>query len=348
MKFKLFVQCSLFTLILAATSGCQSSNNMVGPNDIFGTYDSMNLKMSELTPEENAALIKDQKQIYETAQRILENHYLDSWFANYEVKNKFATLDEAKKDYYQKNAIVSDKEVSQFIKENATNKELLKIPQSQQASVVRQYLFKVAQARAEQSILAEAYKQDKLKLVAYSKPQEQVVEILGGGHVFDPNLKNPKVTIVEFADYQCPFCVKANADITKFVSAYKGKVQYIFMDFPLLDKHPQALPAALAAKCAANQGKYWEMHSAIFDRAPMDELNTAKYTAFAQKLELDMNQFKDCQNDLAQKESIEADLNEGLRVGVNETPTIYINGQKFDDYITFDNLKSSVDKLLAK
>ena len=345
MKIKTLFLSTIFSLSAIAFTSCQTSNNMK-EGDTFGTFDNTTLKNENLTPQEKSSLVNAQKQVYETAQRILENHYLEAWFTNYEIKNKFSTIDEAKKDYFTKNALVSDAEVTQFIKENGANQELLQIPEAQRAPTVKQYLKKVAQAHAEQTILAEAYKQDKLKLIAYKKPQEQIVQFENVGHTYSALGEGAKITIVEFADYQCPFCVKANPEIMKLISSYpKGKIQYIFMDFPLLDKHPQALPAALAAKCAENQGKYWEMHSAIFDRAPMDELNSTKYTAFAQKLKLYLNKFKECQNDPAQKESIEADLNEGLRVGVNETPTIYINGQKFDEYITFDNLKTSVDKL---
>ncbi|MES2615140.1 MAG: thioredoxin domain-containing protein [Bdellovibrionota bacterium] len=344
MKIKL--RAALASLTLIAFMGCKStSSNKDG--ETFGTINNVSVKNADLTLQEKASLIRAEKQVYETAQRILENHYLLDWFTKYQASNKLASLNDARKDYFDKNTRVTNAEVNQFIKENATNKELLQIPESQRAPTVKQYLSKVAQSRAEQDLLTEAYKQDKIKLIAHAKPQEQVVQFENVGHAFAPNIKNPKVTIVEFADYQCPFCVKANSEIMKVVSLHKDKIQYIFVDFPLLDKHPQALPAALAAKCAANQGKYWEMHELIFDRKPMDELSSNKYMTYAQKLNLSMGQFNECLKDPVQKESIEADLNEGFRVGVNETPTIYLNGQKFDDYIAFDNLNAAVEKLMA-
>ncbi len=132
------------------------------------------------------------------------------------------------------------------------------------------------------------------------------------------------------------------------VHFFGGKIQYIFRDFPLLDKHPQALPAALAAKCAENQGQYWGMHNLIFNRAPMDELNPNIYLTFAKQLNLDLTKFKACQNDAMQKESILADLNEGLRIGVNETPTLFINGKKFEGYITAENLKAAIAPLITQ
>lgn len=347
MKIKTIFKYAVFCLSAVALTKGEYSHAFI-TSDTFGIYDNNILKTSELTLQEKSSLINAQKQLYNTAQRILENHYLAAWFKNYAKQNKLPTIEEAKKEYYEKTTPVSDAEVAKFIKENTSNKELYQIPESQRPIIVKKYLKKVAQARIEQTILAEGYKQDKIRLVAYEKPQEQVVQFEKVGHIYDPELKNAKVTIVEFADYQCPFCVKANAEIMKVVTEYKGKVQYIFMDFPLLDKHPQALPAALAAKCAANQNKYWEMHNLIFNRAPMAELTSAMYTSFAQNLNLNLTQFKECQNDPSQKEPIELDINEGLRVGVNETPTLYVNGQKFDDYISAENLKIAVKKILEQ
>ncbi len=331
-------------IISGILTSCQT--NSLKENDMFGEYNHVPLKMSDLTPQEKSSLSNAQKQLYDTAQKIIENHYLEAWFLNYQLKNKFSSLGTAKKDYFDKNALVSKKDVDAFLAENANNKELLQIPEYQRSPTVKRYLIKVGQARAEDLILKEAYRQGLISLSAFQKPYEQIVQFEEGGHSLFPNLKSPKITIVEFADYQCPFCVKSNPDIMGVVASYPGKIQYIFRDFPLLDKHIQALPAALAAKCSENQGDYWGMHAFIFNRAPLDDLKPEMYLSFAEKLKLDVPKFKACLNDPVEKETILADLNEGLRVGVNETPTLFINGQKFEGYINADNLKAALAPLL--
>jgi protein-disulfide isomerase len=339
-----------FVLSVVALSGCQTQAN-VGNQNIgnLGTYNSSKLAFSDLDTQERNELFEAQKSTYDTAKKILEGRYLNAWFVDYQVKNKFKDLAEAKNDFYAKNASVSEVEVKNFIKENASNPQMKQIPKNEQETVVRQYLSRVAHAKAEQSILKEAENSGKITVTAFSLPKSPQVHFNAGGYVYDSKLKNPKVTIVEFADYQCPFCVQANSEIEKILEekSYQGKVQYIFRDFPLTDKHAQAMPAAIAAKCAANQGQYWGMHKALFDRGMSKDLSSEMYTQFAKDLKLDLEAFDSCQKDPAQKAAVEADFAEGVKAGVNGTPMIYINGEKFEDSISFEALKKQIDKKLA-
>jgi protein-disulfide isomerase len=348
MKIHSFFKYSCVAISVFALSSCQTFQKKTENAGIFGRYNNVTIKYTDLSFQEKSAIMNAETKLYNTAQKIIENHYLESWFAEYQQLNKFTTIEQAKKDYFNKNAPVSDTEVKQFISENENSKEIQQIPENERSTIIKQYLTKVAHAQAEQNILEKAYQENKIEISAYKKPVEDTVIFQEAGNIYNSKLKNPKVTITEFADYQCPFCVKANPVIMKIIDEYKDKVQYVFMDFPLLDKHPQALPAAIAAKCAGNQGKYWQMHSSIFDRKPMAELKSNMYIDFAQKLGLNLTEFKECLNDPSQKEPIEANLNEGLRVGVDATPTFYINGQKFNDYVSYSNLKEAINKTLVQ
>lgn len=339
-----------FVLSVATLSGCQTQANVGNQNvGSLGTYNSNQLAFSDLDAQERNELFEAQKNTYDTAKKILEGRYLNAWFVDYQVKNKSKDLAEAKNDFYIKNASVSEVEVKNFIKENASNPQMKQIPKNEQEAVVRQYLSRVARARADQIILQEAENSGKITVTAFPLPKSPQVYFNEGGYVYNPKLKNPKVTIVEFADYQCPFCVQANPEIEKILEekSYQGKVQYIFRDFPLTDKHAQAMPAAVAAKCAANQGQYWPMHKALFGRGMSKDLSSEMYTQFAKDLKLDLSAFASCQKDPAQKSAIEADFAEGIQAGVNGTPMIYINGEKFEDSISFDALKKQIDKKLA-
>ena len=190
----------------------------------------------------------------------------------------------------------------------------------------------------------------KLK-IDVEKPQEIQVTFNNDGYKYDSTLKDPKITIVEFADYQCPYCVQAHETIEKVLSSYKGKVQYIFKDFPLTQIHPEAMPAAIAAKCAANQNKYWEMHKLLFNRAPMDKLSGDMYDKFAKDLKLNLNDFKSCMEDKDKtlSKSIMAQLDEGSSIGVSGTPSLFINGKKYEGNLSVEALKKEIDgKLNAK
>jgi protein-disulfide isomerase len=347
-KYQIISSLACVSLVL---TGCQTQNTKsnLSNDSLFGTYNSKSVKFSELTPGEKSEIINAQKKVYDTAQSILEKYYLDSWFVEYQAKNKLANLEDARKDYFSKNVKVLDEDIQKFIKQNSANPQMQQIPEKERSSLVKQYLTRLEQAKAEQAILQKAEEEGKISLVGIEKPVDLIVNFTSGGYKYDSNLKEPKITIVEFADYQCPYCVQAHETIEKILSSYKGKVQYIFRDFPLTEIHPQAMPAAIAAKCASSQGKYWEMHKLLFNRSPMAALSTDMYTKFATQLDLNLNDFKSCQEDKGQtiSKSILADMEEGNNIGVNATPSIFINGQKYEGNLSFEGIKKEIDERLA-
>jgi len=159
-----------------------------------------------------------------------------------------------------------------------------------------------------------------------------------------------KVTIVEFGDYQCPACGAAHPTLKQVLSEYKDKVYFVFRNFPL-PMHPNAPLAAQAAYAAGLQGKFWEMHDKLYES--QDEWSEksggpAKETilAYAKELELDMTKFNDDLTKNAGSAKIQKDQNDGYQLGVNSTPTFYINGTKFSAVMTYDQLKKEIDDRL--
>lgn len=164
-----------------------------------------------------------------------------------------------------------------------------------------------------------------------------------------------KVVVVEFSDYECPFCsrfavnegVKVDSALVK-----TGKIQKVFMDFPL-NFHPKAVPAAKAARCAGEQGKYFQMHDLLFKTpALLSDLNTA-----AQQVGLDMAVYESCFTRPALESEINATLMEGARVGINATPTIAVGLRNEDGSIritkfmkgaNFQSINAAVEALMKK
>ena len=153
------------------------------------------------------------------------------------------------------------------------------------------------------------------------------------------------VTIVEFSDYQCPFCARVNPTIAKVREAYGNKVRIVFKDFPLAN-HPQAPKAAEAAHCAGDQGKYWEMHDKLF--SDQRALEAAGLKASAAALGLNMAKFNQCLDSGTYKAIVQEDLELGEKMGVNSTPTLYINGRAVVGAQPFEMFKSIIDEELAK
>jgi protein-disulfide isomerase len=150
-------------------------------------------------------------------------------------------------------------------------------------------------------------------------------------HVMGDNAK--KVTLVEYGDFQCPYCGQYYPIIKQVVEKYKSDIQFQFRNFPL-DQHQNARAAARAAEAAGKQGKYWEMHDLLYEQQSDWENSTSAATVFegyASQLGLNLNQFK---TDFASSEvndAINADRNEGTRLGVDATPTFFLQGKKLAD-----------------
>jgi protein-disulfide isomerase len=145
------------------------------------------------------------------------------------------------------------------------------------------------------------------------------------------------VTIVEFSDFECPYCGIATPIIRSLVSEFEGQVRVVFKHYPL-SGHENALPAAKAAIAAMRQGKFWEMHDLLFTN--QEALQASDFDRYAEELGLDLTRFHD---DMANPESaalVELNRSEGRRLGVEGTPSIYINGRKFEE--PFENLSAYI------
>lgn len=155
---------------------------------------------------------------------------------------------------------------------------------------------------------------------------------------------NAPVTIVEFSDFQCPFCAKLQPTLREVLKAYPDTVKLVYKNFPL-SFHKQAMNAAKAAHAAGEQGKYWEMHDKIFEK--YNNLTEESFTGFAQELGLDMEAFaKDFSSGKYDK-LIQEDMQIAARVGVRGTPTLFING-KLQQGRSMNDFKLTIDRILKK
>lgn len=153
------------------------------------------------------------------------------------------------------------------------------------------------------------------------------------------------IAIIEFSDYQCPFCGRVTPTLQQVRDTYGAKVKIIFKDFPL-PNHPQAQKAAEAAHCAGEQGKYWEMHDRMFGDQRALEVPALKASAVA--LGLSPAEFNQCLDSGKFAGAVHEDAALGEKLGVNSTPTLYINGRPLIGAQPFDAFKQAIDEELAK
>lgn len=157
--------------------------------------------------------------------------------------------------------------------------------------------------------------------------------------------QDAKVTLVEFTDYQCPFCRRHfNETYQRLIAAYEGRIRYVVLNFPIARIHPLAPKAAEAAECAHEQGKFWEYHDALFVHA--DALGVESLKKHAMDVGLDRGRFEHCLDSGAKTDVVRKDMEDGRRYGVSATPTFFINGEKVTGAKPFEVFRGIIEDKL--
>jgi len=153
----------------------------------------------------------------------------------------------------------------------------------------------------------------------------------------------PKVTIVEFSDFVCPYCQNSFSTISEIKSKYKNDVKIIYRDFI---GHDNSLNLALAGRCAGEQNNFWLMHDRIFSTSEPENLTPEKVIGYATQIGLDTKKFTDCLNSQKYLNLIRKDATDAASLGVTKTPTWFINGEKIEGEIPINLFEQYIKKLL--
>lgn len=155
------------------------------------------------------------------------------------------------------------------------------------------------------------------------------------------------VTIVEFSDFQCPYCARFQAEtLPQILSNYGDQVRFVYRDFPLTSIHANALKAAEASECADDQGKYWEYHDLLFqNQSALDEESLKSYAA---SLGLETGTFNDCLASGKYTKEVAKDLQDGSNAGVQGTPSFFINGTPIRGAQPFAAFQAAIEAALAE
>jgi len=231
----------------------------------------------------------------------------------------------------------SDAEVEAIYQAQAARQQLP--PLEQIKDKVVQYLLQGAQAKAQQDFVDRLKTSAKLEVLLPAPRFTVAAEGPSKGPEKAP------VTIVEFSDFECPYCARGEASIREVLRAYEGKVRVVYRDFPL-PMHPHAQKAAEAAHCAGDQGKYWEMHEKLF--ASQQALEADDLSGHARALGLDGAKFAACLDSGAKAGLVEASVQAGKGVGVTGTPAFFVNGLRLSGAQPFSEFKALIDQELAR
>jgi len=179
--------------------------------------------------------------------------------------------------------------------------------------------------------------------ISYMEPARTAVATEGRPST---GAEDAPVTIVEFSDFQCPYCATMVSTLKEIEKNYKDQVRIVYLQFPLTRIHPNAQKAAEASLCANEQNQFWQMHDALF--ADQAKLGVDELRRKAEKLSLDMAAFNACLDGGKYASAVRADIAEGIKAGVNGTPAFLVNGRLFSGSRPYDELQKVVEDELQR
>jgi protein-disulfide isomerase len=314
--------------------------------------------MGEIYKQEQGNFFEIEKKKYELIEGMAKERYLENFWQQ-KAKESGKSEQEARTAYFNKNLKVSDREVKETLDKFKEHPQLKKLSKEEQEKQVREYLSDKQRREIMDNIISDGMKKGDL-VISVPKPQEPVYTVAVKAHDpvrYGPNPDDIKpagcegnscpITIVEYSEFQCPFCKRVIPASKQIMTEYKGKARWITRDFPL-SFHDRAKPAAVAARCAGKQNKYWHMYTALFDN--QSNLADEDFKKYASKISgLDMKKWEACVSKPDEQLAIiEESIDSGVKLGVTGTPAYFINGRRLSGALPFEEFKRVIDEELSK
>lgn len=310
--------------------------NAVAQDDssVVAEVGGVKVTMSELEQEESAKLLSAHFQYYQVEMKALDD-LIDKKLFEQKAKSEGLTVDQ-----------LFDRDIKPLVKDPTEDQmqvyyEGLETDQPYEA-VRAKILEKIRELRTEKARAA---------YVANLRAQSTVFVTLAPPRVDvgveEAQMLGPKdapVKVIEFADYECPYCQKVAPDLKKLQAEFGDKVAFTYRDFPL-PMHARAEKAAEAARCAGEQGKFWEFHDELFQSK---ELDFDQLKVHAQSLHLDTARFEKCLDSGDEAAAVNSDRKEGVRLGLTGTPSFFINGHFMSGAVDYATLRQIVQQQLTE
>jgi protein-disulfide isomerase len=321
---------SIAAFLLAGAGRAIAQNDSAVLAEVGG----VKITQADLDREESARLLSARYQYYQAQSKALDD-LIDQKLLEQKAKSENLTVDQ-----------LIDRDIKSQVKDPTEDQMRVYyegVETDQPYEAVRdKILAKIRELRMEKA--RAAYIKD-LKLnttvVVELAPPRADLEVAEAAKAASSG--GPRVMLVEFADYECPYCQKVAADVKKLKDDFGDKIAFTYKDFPL-PMHSRAEKAAEAARCASNQNKFWEFHDELFHSK---ELDVDQLKAQARALNLDTALFDKCLDSGEEARAVETDRKEGERLGINGTPSFFINGHYLSGALDYASLRKVVEQQLA-
>jgi len=335
-----------------ALSGCTKPQLPSSDGEVSSVYAVVNgqeIKGKDVLDKIKNELTELKRNEYEIKKRATDEA-IQQLLVESEAKKQGSTVDKLFAQFENmKDQEVSKDDIQAFLKvRNIDEKKLTKQEKDSVPQIVK--MQRVYEARQKYIADLRSKANVQYKLV---KPEEPKFDVaVGSGTPLGPT--TAKVTIVEFSDFQCPFCSRGRQRVEEIKQKYGDKVKIYFRNFPLEQIHPQAFHAAEAAACALEQGKFWDYHNQLFDHQDMyRDKDIAKnvdknFEKLATAASLDAKAFADCLKSGKHTADIRHDMEEAQKYGVNSTPTFFVNGHAIRGAQPIEAFSEAIDEELSK
>ncbi|GAB4372966.1 MAG: thioredoxin domain-containing protein [Acidobacteriota bacterium] len=308
--------------------------------EVLATIDGQSITRDEVVAAAGAELAALRQQEYEILKRTVDRIVEDRLIEAAAKKAGLSVEEYLEREVGSKVADPSEEEIKAFYERVRNNRgvrgrsleeirgQIVDYLRSQQAMQLRQQLLDGLRQQAKVAVLLEP-------------PRVEVA--VDGNPVIGP--ADAPVTIVEFTDYECPYCARAHETIRRVLETYGDKVRLVVRDYPL-SFHQHAQKAAEAAGCADEQGQFRAMYDKLF--ASQRALDVDSLKRYAQELGLDTEAFNQCLDSGQRADEVRADFEAGSRLGVSGTPAFFVNGRMLSGALPFEEFKKVIDEELAR
>jgi protein-disulfide isomerase len=287
-------------------------------------------------------LAKLHEQIYNLRQQRLEAAIRDRILAQEAARRGITVPKLLDAEVTSKVSLVTEDEVEQFYRANKGRFGTVEEMEARDQIRARLQGQKVS---AQRDAFVQSLRKNAKVVVNLQPPPVTRVAVSTDGAPARGGAKAP-VTIVEFSDFHCPFCKRVLPTLKELEAKYGDKVKLVFRDYPLDQLHPGARKAHEAARCAGEQGKFWEFHDALF--AGEADSGAQRLKTYAKQVGIDVAKFDQCVAGGKHKELVQKDVDEGARLGVTGTPAFFINGELVSGAQPLENFARIIDRELAR
>lgn len=307
--------------------------------------------LEDLVRENQGRFYPIEQKKFELINTIAQEKYFEAFFDKLAKAQKISP-DQARHAYLEAKLQINEKELQETLAKFKDHPALKDKSESERKKAVSDFLKQGKVQEALGDILREATAKKQLQ-VLYPEPVEPVYPVSVAKNEpirYGPNGQESAqacqgddctITVVEYSDFECPFCERAQNPTQEVLKAYQGKIRWVVRDFPL-ESHSRSRPAAIAAHCAKDQGKYWEMYTELFQS--QRNLSDADLKKIAMKIGLDAKAYESCVNQPAKAlAQIDAHLKTGEQLGVTGTPTYFVNGRRVSGALPFEEFKRVIE-----